>query len=73
MIVKLSSVTCYRLVNSHFYDNRTSYRTQFDNHGEKLQHLCWFGPPRPGGVPPASGVEIVVCSGVEVDLRALKG
>ena len=29
--------------------------------------------PGPVGVPPAFGVEIVVCSGVEVDLRAVKG
>ena len=28
--------------------------------------------PGPVAWPPASGVEIVVCSGVEVDLRAAK-
>ena len=36
MIIELSSVTCSRLVNSHVYDILTSYRTQFDVHGEKL-------------------------------------
>ena len=32
-----------------------------------------LAPLRARGVPPACGVEIVVCSEVEVDLRAVKG
>ena len=34
IIVELSSVTCFSLVDNHVYDVGTSYRTQFDDYGE---------------------------------------